>query len=510
MQQDHTEATPAETAVWEGDLFQRKDFADFLTQYLTAKACPSGGNDLRPFSMALNAGWGRGKSFFVDRWAEHLSKKTPRHPVMLFNAWASDVAADPLVAFMAAFKLALDLEVEKLGSIGEVKVAIQAGVDKIVTGVRRAYLPAAKVVLKGVVKKLSGVALDEVGEALETGDTDVDPGRIEELKTEGLAATEKGLDEFFKKALAEQSDLAKIVSSLRASIESTLTTLAAEGNLALPMFVFVDELDRCRPPFAIALLEGIKHLFGVRGVCYVVSTNLDQLAKATGAVYGSGFDGSGYLKRFFDVQCELPNPSPLKFAESLFSKSPVIADARTKLGHGLPEGGLNDTDWGTGEHSAFCWVADEFSLDLRSQEQVFAAVEASVSSLGKRDIHLLWLITLCAIRHKHLEVFEDLARRSGLSIDAAWTAMGIMAKSHAYTAYEEQTARAADSNVTLRQVAARYYANAFKCEKAEVRASKHTFDYPNRWLEHLGRVGQHSELFRYFSAVRSAGYLSTN
>ncbi|MBH9579323.1 KAP family P-loop NTPase fold protein [Inhella proteolytica] len=508
MQQPIQEASSPDSKVWAGDLFQRQDFADFLTGYLVAKSCPPDEKGHRPFSLALNAGWGRGKTFFVSRWAEHLSIQSPRHPVMHFNAWASDVAADPLVAFMAAFKVALDREVDKLESTAEAKFAIQAGVEKVVSGVRRAYLPAAKVALKGVVKKLSGVALDEVSEALTTGDVNVDAGRIEELKAEGRDAAEKGLDEFFKKALAEQSDLPQVISSLRIAIESTLARLAQEGNLKLPMFVFVDELDRCRPPFAIALLEGIKHLFGVRGVCYVISTNLDQLAKATGAVYGSGFDGGGYLKRFFDVQCELPTPSSLRFAQFLFSTSPVIAAASANLGHGLPEGGFTDCDWGSAEHSALCWVADEFGLDLRSQEQVFGAIEASVSTLRDGRIHLIWLATLCAIRHKHPAVFDDITRPNGSNLTNAWGVMGIAGRPHSYMSYDSQAGRHVQRTVTLLEVAERYYRNAFKCEKLEKRTPAHGLDYPNHWLQHLSSLGSHSELFRYFAAVSSAGYLS--
>jgi hypothetical protein len=512
MQQIGGQATLLRPDAWEGDHFQRHQFADFLTEYLKAKSQMPGGVGLQPFSLALNAGWGRGKSFFVRGWTADLAARSPRHPVMFFNAWAADVSTDPLVAFMAAFKSALDQEVEKLDATGEAKLALRQGVEKIVKGVRRAYLPAAKVVLKGLVKKISGVAVDEVTEALETGDIEIHPDRIEELKAEGLKAAEKGLDEFFMKALAEQSDLAKVISDLRATVESTLAVLAAEGGLVLPMFVFVDELDRCRPPFAIALLEGIKHLFGVKGVCYVVSTNIDQLAKATGAIYGPGFDGSGYLKRFFDVQCELPMPSPLAFVESLFAASSIMTTAaqQGQIKSGMPDGGLKETGWGDSAQAAFCWVAEEFDLDFRSQQQVFTALEASASALANQGIHLLWLATLCALRQRSPTLFERVARRE-MSTETAWSELHVISKSYTRAAFDPNGQGSAEANVTLREVAAHFYSNAFKLAKANSRVATSGYDYPNRWLQHLKQADKNggSELLQYFSTVRSAGFISS-
>ncbi|NRF68670.1 hypothetical protein HLB44_16885 [Aquincola sp. S2] len=499
------QTTTAQPVVWEGDFFQRHRFADFLTEYLRTQSHAPGKSELRPFSLALDAGWGRGKTFFVERWAKDLSTRAPRHPVLLFNAWAADIAADPLVAFMAAFKAKLDEEVQALDLVA----ATGESVKKMVKGMRRAYLPAGKVLLRGLFEKWSGAGADEFFEALKTGDTDIDQARLEELGEESFKTVGKGLDEFFQKALAEQTDLAKVVAELRSSIEMTLSTLAQQGGVALPMFVFVDELDRCRPPFAIAMLEGIKHLFGVKGVCYVVSTNLAQLAEATRAVYGPGFNGAGYLKRFFDVQCELPAPSPLKFAESLFAASSVMAAAQGRLAHGMPDGGLKDTDWGETAPAAFCWVAEEFGLDFRSQQQMFAVAEASVSALGTQDIHLLWLVILCAIRHANPPFFERLARRE-MDIEAAWSDLLIVTRPYRRTAYDASSPQGAEAGVTLREVAAQFYANAFKLSKAAARAPTTDFDYPKRWLQHLKKAGPRgdSELRQYFSAVRCAGFIS--
>ncbi|WP_419182173.1 P-loop NTPase fold protein [Pantoea ananatis] len=42
----------------------------------------------------------------------------------------------------------------------------------------------------------------------------------------------------------------------------------SQPALSYPLFVFVDELDRCRPTYAIEMLETIKHLFSIENVVY--------------------------------------------------------------------------------------------------------------------------------------------------------------------------------------------------------------------------------------------------
>ncbi|TOL41491.1 hypothetical protein CGH98_24085, partial [Vibrio parahaemolyticus] len=63
--------------------------------------------------------------------------------------------------------------------------------------------------------------------------------------------------------------------------------------------VFIDELDRCRPSYAVEMLEVIKHFFELDNVVFVVATDTEQLQHAVKAVYGQLFDAQLYLGRFF-------------------------------------------------------------------------------------------------------------------------------------------------------------------------------------------------------------------
>ena len=75
------------------------------------------------------------------------------------------------------------------------------------------------------------------------------------------------------------------------------------------LVVFIDELDRCKPSFAIEMLERIKHYFDDERIIFVVSLNKEQLIHTISNYYGSEFDSTRYLNRFFDVSINLPEIS---------------------------------------------------------------------------------------------------------------------------------------------------------------------------------------------------------
>ena len=70
----------------------------------------------------------------------------------------------------------------------------------------------------------------------------------------------------------------------------------------------IDDLDRCCPSYAIELLESIKHCFNCNGAIFLVCANNRQLQHTVKKYYGEGFDGYGYLDRFYDLIFSLPEP----------------------------------------------------------------------------------------------------------------------------------------------------------------------------------------------------------
>ena len=82
--------------------------------------------------------------------------------------------------------------------------------------------------------------------------------------------------------------------------------LLEKGNR---LVIFIDELDRCKPSYAVKLLERIKHYFVDDKITFVFSVNVDELQYTIRKYYGEGFNGSRYLDRFFDLRVSLPSPN---------------------------------------------------------------------------------------------------------------------------------------------------------------------------------------------------------
>ena len=72
------------------------------------------------------------------------------------------------------------------------------------------------------------------------------------------------------------------------------------------LIIFVDELDRCRPDYAMQVLECLRHLFDARGVLVVLTVNQEALNQAVGSL--RGLEGERYLRRFVDQTIWLPPP----------------------------------------------------------------------------------------------------------------------------------------------------------------------------------------------------------
>lgn len=78
---------------------------------------------------------------------------------------------------------------------------------------------------------------------------------------------------------------------------------------AQKLVIFIDELDRCKPSYALEMLERIKHYFDDDRIIFVVSVNKEQLTHTISTYYGEGFDSTGYLNKFFDIEAYLPTLS---------------------------------------------------------------------------------------------------------------------------------------------------------------------------------------------------------
>ncbi|MEY8434029.1 P-loop NTPase fold protein [Lachnospiraceae bacterium 48-42] len=96
----------------------------------------------------------------------------------------------------------------------------------------------------------------------------------------------------------------KTEDEVRDKVKEVFKTVIEENVEKL--VVFIDELDRCRPTYAIEMLERIKHYFDDDRIIFVASINKEQLIHSISKCYGMNFDSTGYLDKFFDRNVYLP------------------------------------------------------------------------------------------------------------------------------------------------------------------------------------------------------------
>lgn len=256
----------------DSDFFKRKVFADNLTRLFL--------NSNSGMVVSIDAKWGDGKTAFVRSWIERLKNKEELLPIY-FDAYKNDFTSDAFLSIAAAIQKNLPKSKirEKSAALwdGLVDSTVKVAQDSIKLGVGLAVTSLSAGMVNG------REFVDGVGERL----GDVIGGAISYEAKERLQTHLEAEDniEHYKKALERL---------LRASDKEKIV-------------FFVDELDRCRPDFAMQVIEKIKHLFSVEGVIFVLVINKDQLAKTVAHAYGvSGKDAEIYLQKFIHIETKLP------------------------------------------------------------------------------------------------------------------------------------------------------------------------------------------------------------
>ena len=265
-----------------------------------------------------------------------------------------------------------------------------------------------------------------------------------EKMTGGLVAPAELLAELKEKAVetATEERLSKhqqaqaVIGEFKEKLEDMARALddrtdQADTSGHKPLVVMIDELDRCRPSYAVELLETAKHLFAVDRIVFVLAVNREQLAHAVCALYGAGFSAEGYLRRFFDVDIRLLEPTRDKFINRLLAS----------IGRG-------ENDWFQKLLIAF-FSASRFTLrDIEQAVHRFKLVLDTVSGTP----HTIVGMTLVALILRTLN--EDLYHRFALGevfdIELAdnifdipsitglrWTDQGIWLQTGIWLAYKE-------------------------------------------------------------------------
>ena len=292
---------------WGDDALERQKFAQPLIDLVNSV-------EDAPFCIDVDGEWGSGKTFFLKRWCAEFSKEGK---AIYFNAWRDDFYTDPLTAIIG--QLWNELEKGKMKDIGNL--------------------------LKGdwwnTVKKAT---LNLSYSGVKLGDFQ-SPAR----KTLKEYLEERGSIDILQKQLQELAG-------------------ATHKKTERPLVFVVDELDRCRPTFAIELLERVKHIVGVPGIVFVFGINQKQLEESIRSVYGN-IGAADYLRKFFDAGMILPQAEASKYCTYLIKKHKIDQAITKSPVHNTQYGEMRwKSDWPV-VVNVIPTMLDYMGLSLRQTEQ---------------------------------------------------------------------------------------------------------------------------------------------
>lgn len=230
--------------------------------------------------MVIDGGWGTGKTEFCHKLI-NLMQENEAHHLIYVDAFKADHADEPLMTVLAEIINILPDEEAKNGFISKALPTVRYGVKTLAKA--------------GIAHLLRQDAADIVN------------GFDKEIQK----AADKAIDASVQSIL---KDHVKAEQNLK-SLQTSLAEIAAQKSIVL----FIDELDRCRPDFAVDMLEIIKHTFDVEGVSFVLITNTQQLKASINHCYGQTVDAQRYLDKFVKFTFTLPS----EFAVNSHQKADV-------------------------------------------------------------------------------------------------------------------------------------------------------------------------------------------
>lgn len=253
--------------LFQNDLLDRKEPIEVLTAVISSIEGPC--------VISVDAEWGAGKTTFLKLWAQYL--RNEEYSVVEYNAWETDFASHPFAALFDAMVSDLTSRERITEGVKQIGTALALSLGEHLLG---------NVGLSPVIRLIGNV-----GESQQP----------------------------CPRSLAEYRQLKDLLAEFRRELQAAADKMQTATGNRKPLVIFIDELDRCRPSYAIELLEVAKHLFSVDGIVFVFGLNQAQLKHSVSVIYGTGFDSSDYLRRFFDLDFVLPAPDRKVFVDRQLS-----------------------------------------------------------------------------------------------------------------------------------------------------------------------------------------------
>lgn len=341
---------------FKNDKLGRKESAEILTQFIKS-------SNGEPLVLCINAPWGQGKTTFLKMWQTYLQNEDNGFETIYFDSWKNDFTDDALVAI--------------LGEISSFIDTFKDDNEEINNKFKKATGVATKFLRKGVPALIKGATYNFL---------DLDSGIENAAAALAESVTNDVIDHYVKskKSLDDFKEL--------------LTELASDISSDKPIVFIIDELDRCRPNFAIEVLEKVKHFFSVKNIVFVLGADKEQLGNSMKMLYGNELDVSEYLRRFIDFDYALPKPDNKQFIGALFEKYKF--DSRMIRNRDYPEA-----------LAIFSMLFNGYGVTFRQQEHCCSLLNIAIraSNLGE-NLHIPLLCFLITTKICNQEQYEQFVK----------------------------------------------------------------------------------------------------
>ncbi len=332
-----------------------------------------------PLVFAIDASWGGGKTTFIRLWRHYLDKESK---VSLYlNAWESDFAEDPLLPMLAT----LDEWLSGKPKNSKAKKAWDKAKALAPSMLRASVVAGVRVATLGAIdadKAVEGVVAAATGEVA---------GSI--------------VDSFNSKLSA----LAEFKKQLKNALDGL-----PDGQQNL--IVFLDELDRCKPTYAIEVLERIKHLFDIDRLVFVLAINREQLSRSLQGVYGPSFDGLHYLKRFIDLDYQLRVTDIATYIDASIRHPDILAYFKSRK---------SDSDGYEFGADIIKVLSIRFHYTPRDIDQLITRLRLVLRSIPQNHyLDIALLISLMILRQENAEIYRNYVINSSKTNNAVEFLLG--------------------------------------------------------------------------------------
>ncbi|MEG0192179.1 MAG: P-loop NTPase fold protein [Stenotrophomonas sp.] len=379
---------------WKGDIFDRLHDGRVLSNLIAKSADQA-------LTISLQAPWGSGKTVFLQRLKAHIHNEFQIKAISV-DTWKYDHHGDPLAPILAQLLDVIEERAEK----ERPRSALRKKLD-------RAGSELANTGAKYILPALSATA---------------------KVTVPGYASLVEGIEKVAASLLERQRELMNSEPAFRSALEAARDAISARRPTEpiRPILFIIDELDRCRPDYAIQTLERIKHHFDVPGIIFIVATDHGNLPAAVQTVYGAHVNGEEYLRKFFDFEYHLSPASREAVTQYLLNSAGLGLKSNRTLegivGHPSAFGieqlneeqveELDRIEYG----SFFTAMSSAFQLSPRDQIRAFTLIYAFYITRPKSFVTIPFLDCFIAcLRFGSPQNYIQLSSTGVISIPGAYS-----------------------------------------------------------------------------------------